>query len=843
MRHLSRPGKKTIAIKLVSVVCSIIFLWAAGVSMLCVLFNLAVGFADSGTDFNQAFLTLTKNNDDSSIRSYATLTLRQQNGSYRPQTAEQQAMLRNMINSFQSQFDPERTNLRFAVTDLDGKLLLSNDPDYELHQKRLASDVATENLLIVDQNYQTIQHFETGFEAFSTLLHTDMKQFLTDADDYKFWYFADDLVDSAYHNGFSAILLNGEYTDFLTFPSLRDAQEYPYEQYYGEDVSWIPVSNPDEETVQTAHAPAYSDPPESGSSSLFQRTEQTDSPGSGAGMLIVKVTAYVEHERLENISLDQYFLQKQNGTQLRAEDPELEKALQSGLDVTITASHRESEPVYVHTYLPEDLPVDDTIRANYELFRVLFDRSEWFVVSMFLFIILTIIASISMCTAAGHRDRSEELNPSRVHSMAYEFFWLLPPLALVMSFLAMALLTREEASYRMIALFGLGLSLCISLCCILWLYTTAVRIKCGTFWSSFFFVRVAGGLFSLLRNRLVTSAFAALVLGFLFVINAMLPEIYQTPLVLPVIGIDLLAILFMMYCIYAYFELHGHVSRMETGDFTPAEHTLPLSGDFKRFDSSLNEITDKVGDIVARQTKAEHLRTELITNVSHDLKTPLTSIVNYVDLLSRQQMPTPEAAEYLDVLRRQAARLKKLTIDLVDASKASTGNLTVELVPTALQVLIEQLSGEYEDRFAERELSLICNLPAEPLMILADGRQIWRVFDNLLGNACKYALSGTRVYLDLSADAETVTVSLKNISATELNISPDELMERFVRGDSSRHTEGSGLGLSIARDLTALQHGRLMLHTDGDLFKATLTFPRYELPDAPADEEPPLPFT
>lgn len=813
-------GKKTLAVKLASVVCSIIFLWAAGVSMLCVLFNLAVGFADSGTDFNQAFLQLTKNHDENAIRSYATLGLRVQNGSFRPQTAEQQAMIRNMLTSYQSQFDPERTNLRFAVTDLNGNLLLTNDPDFNSDSKRLASDASTENLMILDQNYDTVRHFDAGYESYNKLLNSDMSKYLRNSSEYNYWYFSDDLIDSAYHQGFPVIVQEGEYTDYLTFPSLRDAQEFDFARDYGESVKWEPIADPDSDTVGKAHAPAYSEQPDSGSFSV----SRTDEP------VIVKVTASTGDEQIEDMSLDQYLMMKQNGVRISAENTALEKALSEGFDVTITGIHRESETVYLNTYLPEDLPVNDTIRANYQLFRVLFDRSEWFVVAMFLFIILTVISSITMCTAAGHRDGAETLSPSRVHAMAYEFFWMIPPMALVVSSLTMLLLYREEASYRMIALFGLGLALCISLCCVLWLYTTAVRVKCGTFWQSFFLVRFARGVFNLLRNKAAAIIFAIFWLAFLFFVNvAAMPEWVDFPLlILPVLGIDLLTVFLVMYCIYAYFELHSHVRRMETGDFTPAKHTFPLGGDFRRFDSSLNEITDKVSDIVAQQTKAEHLRTELITNVSHDLKTPLTSIVNYVDLLSRQEMPTPEAAEYLDVLKRQAARLKKLTIDLVDASKASTGNLTVELVPTLLQVLIEQLSGEYEDRFQARSLTLICDMPTEPLTILADGRQIWRVFDNLLGNACKYALAGTRVYLDLSADEQTVTVSLKNISATELNISPDELMERFVRGDSSRHTEGSGLGLSIARDLTALQNGKLSLHTDGDLFKAVLTFPRFD---------------
>ena len=224
--------------------------------------------------------------------------------------------------------------------------------------------------------------------------------------------------------------------------------------------------------------------------------------------------------------------------------------------------------------------------------------------------------------------------------------------------------------------------------------------------------------------------------------------------------------------------------------------------------------------------KSERMKTELITNVSHDIKTPLTSIVSYVDLLKKQEMPTPEAREYLDVLDRQAGKLKKLTEDLVEAAKASSGNLPVDLQPTDVNVLLSQSAGEYQERLLSRDLQLVLTPHPENPVISADGRLLWRVFENLLGNICKYAQPGTRVYLTCGADGAQVALTFRNISATPLNISPEELMERFVRGDDARHTEGNGLGLSIARSLTQLQKGDFRVDIDGDLFKATLTFPR-----------------
>ena len=225
------------------------------------------------------------------------------------------------------------------------------------------------------------------------------------------------------------------------------------------------------------------------------------------------------------------------------------------------------------------------------------------------------------------------------------------------------------------------------------------------------------------------------------------------------------------------------------------------------------------------QIRSERLKTELITNVSHDIKTPLTSIVNYVDLLSREDIPEGPAREYLEVLRRQSARLRKLTEDLIEASKAATGNIEVHAEPMDVNVLLSQAAGEYEEKLRGLELEPVLTFGSETTEILADGRLLWRVFDNLMSNICKYALPGTRVYLSTAVAKGAVEITFRNISRYPLNITSSELMERFVRGDASRSTEGSGLGLSIAQSLTTLQGGDFDLTIDGDLFKAVLRFP------------------
>lgn len=274
------------------------------------------------------------------------------------------------------------------------------------------------------------------------------------------------------------------------------------------------------------------------------------------------------------------------------------------------------------------------------------------------------------------------------------------------------------------------------------------------------------------------------------------------------------------------------LQKLKAGGEALAEGNLNASVDLrhmygvlKHHGENLNSIAQGMQKAVQQQLKSERFRTDLITNVSHDIKTPLTSIVNYVDLLKKEDVQPEKAKEYIAVLDRQSARLKKLTEDLVEASKASSGTLPVHLEAVDVNVLLSQVSGEYQSRFELCKLEPIVKLSSEDPQILADGKLLWRVFDNLLSNICKYAMPGTRVYFTSEVLDGRVQISFKNISNYPLDITADELLERFVRGDSSRSTEGSGLGLSIAQSLTGLQKGTFDLVVDGDLFKANLSFP------------------
>ena len=264
--------------------------------------------------------------------------------------------------------------------------------------------------------------------------------------------------------------------------------------------------------------------------------------------------------------------------------------------------------------------------------------------------------------------------------------------------------------------------------------------------------------------------------------------------------------------------------KIAAGDLDYKIDTKYMYGDFKDFANSLNNINEGLSVAINEKMKSERFKTELITNVSHDIKTPLTSIINYVDLIKKEEPENENIKEYIGVLDRQSSRLKKLIDDLMEASKASTGNLAVNLTVCEAGVLLSQTVGEFDERLRAAGLTPVVNIPEKPIKIMADGRHLWRVFDNLMNNICKYSQVGTRVYLDLSECDGKAKITFRNISKYELNITGEELTERFVRGDKSRNTEGSGLGLSIARSLTELQNGSLQIDIDGDLFKVTLMF-------------------
>lgn len=283
------------------------------------------------------------------------------------------------------------------------------------------------------------------------------------------------------------------------------------------------------------------------------------------------------------------------------------------------------------------------------------------------------------------------------------------------------------------------------------------------------------------------------------------------------------------------------IRRIRDGEVDYKLDVEALHGDNREMADAVNNIGEGIRKAVSTSMKDEQMKSDLITNVSHDIKTPLTSIINYVDLLKRLKITEEPAKSYIAVLDSKSQRLKQLTDDLVEASKISSGNIVLNLEKLNLTELLNQAVGEFLDRMEEKKLQVIFDGNDVVGMIYADSRRMWRIIENLFQNICKYALEGTRVYLEMKAEDGRVIASLKNISDRPMNLKGEELSERFIRGDASRTTEGSGLGLYIAKNLTKAQRGEFQIRLDGDLFKIILDFPEYKEPEETARE--PVPET
>ena len=434
---------------------------------------------------------------------------------------------------------------------------------------------------------------------------------------------------------------------------------------------------------------------------------------------------------------------------------------------------------------------------------------------------LTVATFIFLLVSAGHRTGTAEVSRNWFDKV---------PLELVLLAMAAALGVGMTAfTDRAATVMGLFLPLLLALG-LLFCMTFAVRCKTGTlvkgtllYWVLRWAWAGVRWLGYVLKNLPLIWKTILIWGGLSLVELGMMGGYARGPLVV----FWLLEKLVLTAVIFAFViglkKLQDGARRMADGDMAPVPEKFLFPSE-KRHAQYLNSIGKGAVLAAERQLKSERMKTELITNVSHDIKTPLTSLISYVDLLKKEGLASENAPGYVEVLDRQSQRLKKLTEDLVEASKASTGNMTVTKEDTDVNLLLSQGLGEYAERLAAANLVPVATLdPSEP-HIQADGRLLWRVFDNLLSNVCKYALPGTRVYLSTEAKAGKVQITFRNVSRESLNISAEELMERFVRGDVSRSTEGSGLGLSIARSLTELNGGTLELTIDGDLFKATLVF-------------------
>lgn len=456
---------------------------------------------------------------------------------------------------------------------------------------------------------------------------------------------------------------------------------------------------------------------------------------------------------------------------------------------------------------------------------------------------IALFSCVFLLCSAGHKNGREGIVPSPFHSLHFDFLTALS-LGIVVSVGGVG----SEISYNALDLTGgtseviLG-SLYILFCAMfgmLYLMEFATRMKQGKWWKHTLVYAVFAFVFRLLGKMVRTVAKAIrraplirstllIVLGISFCEFVVVVGIYDRGAVAVLWLLEKLVLLpFIFYLAYCCKKLFLAGRQLAEGKENYRVDTTRMIGSLKEHGEDLNNISEGIGKAVDARMRSERLKTELITNVSHDIKTPLTSIINYATLISEMETGNEQLDEYSEVLVRQSNRLKKLLEDLVEASKASTGNLEVQMGRCDVGVLLTQAAGEYETRMTEKGLEIRSTIPEEPVFIQADGRHLWRVFDNLMNNILKYAQENSRVYLSLSQKESRVEVIFRNMSKYPLDISAEELEERFARGDKSRHLEGNGLGLAIAKSLTELQKGTFEIIVDGDLFKAVLTFPADE---------------
>ena len=514
-------------------------------------------------------------------------------------------------------------------------------------------------------------------------------------------------------------------------------------------------------------------------------------------------------------------------------------------DIPVTGWWGEmaQDGVVFRSYIAADYPAQDSVYWALRIYDVMAEFAPNAAVVVTVCALAELLFLVFLARAAGRRVGREETVAGWQEKIPFDLY-----AAVVLGGSAMlvaAAASGTEDTFQgfepiMIAVVLACCAAAYALFLAFWM-TLCARVKLGRWWEN----TVCCWLLRLCRRilrwcwRVLCRAWGALA-GFVRGI----PLVWRTAVGCCVIGVllfalesnhadglllMLIALLSVAACLLSMQlrRLQKGGEALAAGDLTSQVDTSHMYFDLKRHGENLNAISRGMSIAVEQKLKSERLKTELITNVSHDIKTPLTSIVNYVDLLQREHTPEQER-EYLAVLDRQAHKLKKLTVDLVEMSKASTGNIPCHIARRSVRELIDQTVGEYAEKLSAARLEPVVTLPDEELYCLCDGALMWRVLDNLLSNACKYACAGTRLYVAARREGETVAFSFKNISRDALNIAPDELMERFVRGDSSRTTEGSGLGLNIAKSLVELQKGTFSIAIDGDLFKVGFILPRTE---------------
>ena len=524
-------------------------------------------------------------------------------------------------------------------------------------------------------------------------------------------------------------------------------------------------------------------------------------------------------------------------------------------------------------YAPEyevrvKLGSDELLGPDYMLITVLYPYRDYFIPAVLGALAMFAVSFVFLCSVAG-RNQQKEVKLAAINRIPLDLYGICIASLVALQFYPVIWLFEEATYYNhgartiwdnpylcllICCLSGFGIALCV----IGYLYAFAAQVKASdNYWlrhtalgwcfrqlgKVFAWIgkglrRVTRGMTALGRGiravflmlpviwQWIATAAAMVLVPALFLVLALAArhtgaEVFWSMLCMLAIMGDIVLVLYGGWC---FGTLLKGIQTMSKGNLDHKIDTKHLYGSFEEFGGGLNSLAEAAKLAAEQQTKSERMKTELITNVSHDIKTPLTSIINYVDLMKKPHSEQ-EGEQYLEVLDRQSQRLKKLIDDLMEMSKASSGNVAVELMEVDAVETVNQALGEFADKLDRVPLIPVFRHPDHPVIIRADGKLVWRVLSNVLNNAVKYALPDTRLYVDLMEVQGSAVIAVKNISREQLNVDAEELMERFVRGDASRNTEGSGLGLNIAKSLVEIQNGQMSLMVDGDLFKVTIMFP------------------